>query len=132
MDIVALMKDYPKESIVLIAILLSFVTLMITKFATNQKRMKELRDKQKELRNKSKEFSKDVQKMMEVNKEMMEISMEMMKHSFKPLLLTFNPLLVFFWWLRSTFSVALSGWIWYYIITSVISSLILRKLLDVA
>jgi uncharacterized membrane protein (DUF106 family) len=132
MDLILLMQQYPKESIILTAILLSFVTLMITKFVTDQKKMKELRDKQKELRKKSKEFSKDVKKMMEINKEMMEMSMEMMKHSFKPLLLTFIPLLVFFWWLRTTFEAVLPGWIWYYIIASIISSLILRKLLDVA
>lgn len=132
MDLILLMQKYPKESLILIAILLSFVTLMITKFVTDQKKMKELREKQKELRKKSKEFSHDVKKMMEINKELMEMSMEMMKHSFKPLLLTFIPLLVFFWWLKTTFEAVLPGWIWYYIIVSVISSLILRKLLDVA
>lgn len=132
MDFIGLIKSNPQLSLVLIVIVLSFITLMITKFVTDQKRLKELREKQKELRKLSKDFSKDIKKMTDINKEMMEISMEMMKHSFRPLIITMIPFLLLFHWLSQLFTPILKGWIWYYIGASIISSLILRKFLDVA
>lgn len=132
MDIVSIIQAYPKSSIIFIAVAISLITLIITKYFTDQTRMRELKAKQKELSNDVKKFKDDIKKVSEINKEMMQISMEMMKHSFKPLLITMLPLLLLFWWVGKTFSMILPGWIWYYIIAGIASSLILRKLLNVA
>jgi len=58
--------------------------------------------------------------------------MEMMKHSFKPMLYTLIPILILFSWVRGTFSPILSSWFWWYFGAAIISSMILRKVLDVA
>jgi len=130
--IVELIQANPQVSIIAFAILVNFVIILITKFVTDQDRMKELKAKQKEYNKVLKEVKGDMQKTMDIQKEMMQHSMEMMKHSFKPLLITLLPLLVLFWWLRQIFSPVLNHWIWYYIIASIIASIILRKVLKVA
>ena len=124
---------YPRESVIIISALVTLVMTFITKKFTNQNRMKELKSIQKACHIKLKDSKGNPQKMSEINKEMMECSMEMMKHSFKPLLITFIPLIIFFWWVRGVYLETSLGnsWIWYYIITGIISSILFRKIFKV-
>ena len=124
----------PKLSVVVISFLVTLVMTLVTKKFTNQARMKELKAMQKSCQKKIKDNKGDIQKQQEINKQMMESSMELMKHSFKPLFITMIPLLFIFWWLRGTYAetTIASVWIWWYIGTSIISSMILRKVLNVA
>ncbi len=117
----------PKISIIAISFLVTLVMTIVTKKFTNQNRMKELKGIQKACRIQIKDHKGNPVKIQEVQKEMMNCSMELMKHSFKPMLITFIPLLLFFWWIRGIYTPILSGWLWYYIGTGVISSIILRK-----
>ncbi len=126
-----ILQKYPEVSIIVLASAVSLVSILVTKYFTDQNRLKELKARQKELGKLSKEFRTDIKKVTEINKEMMELSMEMMKHSFKPMIITLIPLLLLFWWVRLTFATALPKWIWYYIIAGIASSLIFRKLLKV-
>ena len=128
-----LMTLYPKESVIIVSMLVTLVMTLVTKKFTNQNRMKELKEIQKACRIKIKDNKGDMQKMGEINKEMMECSMEMMKHSFKPLLITFIPLILFFWWVRGIYLETSLGssWIWYYIVAGIISSIIFRKIFKV-
>ena len=95
----------------------------------DKKRMKEIKDKQKRLREEMKQYKDNPTKMMEINKQMMEDMPEQLKHSFKPMLVTIIPLLILFNWLRATFAItAIAGsWFWWYIISSIAFSMILRK-----
>jgi len=122
----------PKTSIIIIAVLITFLTTLITKKVTNQNRMKELKKIQKACQIKLKDSKGDPIKMAEIQKEMMGCSMELMKHSFKPMIFTFIPLIILFWWIKGIYTGVLSGWIWWYIGGGVISSIISRKVLDVA
>jgi uncharacterized membrane protein (DUF106 family) len=75
-------------------------------------------------------------KMMEKNKEIMAKNMQMMTQSFKPLLYTFVPFGIIFFGLRNIyepFGKLLFGlsWIWIYILSSFVFSIILRKMLKV-
>jgi uncharacterized membrane protein (DUF106 family) len=126
-----LMISYPKTSIILFSFLITLIMTLVTKYFTNQTRMKELKDIQKACQIKLKDSKGNIQKSAEIQKEMMDCSMELMKHSFKPLLITFIPLLLFFWWIRGIYSEVLSGWLWYYIPTGIVSSMVLRKVLKV-
>ena len=56
-----------------------------------------------------------------------------MRHSFKPLLITMIPLLILLWWVRTLFAetAIATSWIWWYILAGIISSIIIRKALDV-
>jgi uncharacterized membrane protein (DUF106 family) len=131
MTLTELMIQYPKPSIILIAFLVTLVMTLVTKKFTNQSRMKELKDIQKACQIKLKGNKDNPQEIEKAQKQMMECSMEMMKHSMKPTLITLIPLLLFFMWVRTIFTGVLSGWFWWYFVTAIVSSIVLRKLLKV-
>ena len=128
-----LMLSNPKASVIVSSFLITLVMTLVTKKFTNQSRMKELKEIQKACQIRLKDAKGDLKKQSEIQKEMMECSMELMKHSFKPLMITFLPLILLFWWIRGVYSLSTLGgsWIWWYIGTGVISSIILRKALKV-
>ena len=121
----------PKLSIIVISFLVTLAMTLVTKKFTNQNRMKELKDIQKACQIKLKDNKGNPEEMGKIQKEMMACSMELMKHSFKPMFFTLIPLLILFWWIRGIYTPLLSSWIWWYIGTSIISSMILRKVLKV-
>jgi uncharacterized membrane protein (DUF106 family) len=128
-----LINANPKVAVICLSIVVTLLMTLVTKFFTDQIKMKELKGRQKELQKKSKEVRGDLKEMEKINQEILTISMEMMKHSFKPLLITMIPLFVIFWWARNSFASTTLGsaWIWWYIGTSLVSSMIFRKILDV-
>lgn len=132
------MIAYPKTGVMVIGFLVVFVMTLVQKYFTDQKRLKELKAKQKEIQKKTSEKKGDAEAYQKAQKESMQeslqISMEMMKHSFKPLLITFLPILVLIWWLKGVYigTAIESSWIWWYLLSAVASSIILRKVLDVA
>lgn len=130
----SIMIANPKLSIIVLAVAITFVITLVTKKFTNQDRMKELKAKQKECQKQMKEHTSNPEKMKELQSEMMSCSGEMMKSSFKPMLITMLPLLLLFGWIRGVFALTslASSWIWYYIIASMVSSIALRKVMDVA
>ena len=124
---------YPKASIILISFLVTLVMTLVTKKFTNQSRMKELKDIQKACQIKLKQdgVKGNLEEMGKIQKQMMECSMELMKHSFRPMLITFIPIIVLFWWIKGVYTGILSSWIWWYLGAAIISSIILRKFLNV-
>ena len=134
MGITELMAAYPKQSVIIFSFLVTLIMTLVTKKFTNQNRMKELKEIQKKCKIDLKEAKDDPEKIKKVNAQMMECSMELMKHSFKPMLYTFLPLILFFWWISSIYveTEIAKVWIWWYIGASIISSMILRKILKVA
>lgn len=127
-------------------ITISFIiTLLITlayKYLTNQVVMKELKAKMKELQATMKEDRTN----KEAQKEFMSIQMGYMKHSFKPMLYTFLPLILIFGWMRTTFNSGTDiiswstkiplfgtglGWLGVYIISSIIFSMIIRRVMKI-
>ena len=133
MAIIELLTAYPKASVVLISILITLAMTLVTKYFTNQSRMKELKEIQKACQIKLKDNKGNPEKLAEIQKEMMQCSMELMKHSFKPMLITFLPLILLFWWIKGIYATSSLGgyWIWWYIGAGIISSIVLRKLLKV-
>ncbi|MBI2043878.1 DUF106 domain-containing protein [Candidatus Pacearchaeota archaeon] len=132
------MTAHPKTSVMVIGFFVVFVMTIVQKYFTDQKRLKELKARQKEIQKKTSEKKGDVEAYQKAQKESMQetfqISMEMMKHSFKPLLITFLPILLLIWWLKGVYvgTPIESSWIWWYLISAVASSIVLRKVLDVA
>ena len=127
-----LMQSYPRGSVVIVGIVISFVISLINYFVVDKDKVREIKAKQKSIQQELKTHQKagNHEKMMELNKEMMSHTMEMMKHSFKPVLITFIPIILFFSFIRGVYAeTALGGkWIWYYFISAFVSSLVFRKL----
>ena len=126
-----IMSANPKLSIILVGFLVTLVMTLITKKVTDQNRMKELKEIQKKCQIKLKDSKGDMKKQQEIQKEIMACSMELMKHSFKPALYTMIPALLLITWLRGIYTEILSGWLWWYIGSAIISSIALRKILNV-
>lgn len=129
-----IIKLYPRASIIIIALAVTFFSMLITKKFTNQIKMKELKERQTACQKLMKDMKGDVQKMQKTQQEMLECSAEMMKLSFKPMLITFIPFLIIFMFLKGAFaSTTISGtWFWYYLVIGIASSFLFRKLLKVA
>ncbi|MEK6904214.1 MAG: EMC3/TMCO1 family protein [Nanoarchaeota archaeon] len=138
-------KDFmhPALSLSIIAVILTFLVTLVYKFTTNQEKMKDMKEELKILQDQMKEHKGDPKKVMELQKQAMEKNLAYMKHSFRPTLYTFLPLIVVFSWLRTTYGgdpapvllkLPLVGgltWIWFYIIISVVSSMIIRKIFKI-
>jgi len=127
----------PEFGLILISFLLTIVITIAYKYLTDQELMKSLKAELKELQGQMKEFKHDTAKVMQLQKVSMEKNMKYMMHSFKPTLFTFVPLIIVFGWLRSAYEtielsfLGLHSWLWIYILSSIIFSIILRKLMRV-
>ena len=124
---------YPKVSVIVLSFMVTFAMTLVTKYFTNQNRMKELKDLQKACRIKLKDNKGNVEAQSKIQKEMFACSIELMKHSMKPMLYTFLPIILFFWWVREIFletSIA-NTWLWWYIGVGIGSSIVLRKVMKV-
>jgi uncharacterized membrane protein (DUF106 family) len=128
-------QSNPRIAIIILAFLVTLAVTLINYFMVDKEKMKEIKARQKELRQEMKKYRDNPQKMMEINKKMLEDMPEQMKHSLKPMLITFIPLIILFKWLWSAYSVTpvatkflfFPVWTWWYIIASIIFSLVLRK-----
>ena len=134
MALIDLIISNPTSSVITISFLVTLVMTLVTKHFTDQNRMKELKEIQKACQIKLKDNKGNLEEQKKIQKEIMECSMELMKHSFKPILITFIPLIAIFWWIRGIFleTVIASTWLWWYIGASIGSSIVLRKILNVA
>jgi len=126
----------PLVGLLVISFLLTLIISFSYKFLTDQKLMKEHKDEIKELQKELKELKNEPQKMMDKQKILMEKNLKMMKHNFKPMLFTFIPLIIIFGWLRTTYTpmgklIFGLSWFWIYLISAIIFSMIIRKLLKI-
>jgi len=124
--------------LIVVSIVLTFFVTLVYKFMTDQEALKSIKKEMKEIRKEMKEVKDDPTRMMELNKQSMEKSMVQMKNSFKPMIITFIPLIIIFGWLRNVYEGVdlnflgfINGWLWVYIIFSMIISIILRKIMKV-
>lgn len=132
MDIQNFIVTNPKLSIIAFAMIITLISTLVTKWLTNQEHLKSLKDKQKELQKDLKKCKPGDKKFEELQNEMLQISMTMMKSSFKPVLVTLVPFLILFRWIRGTYASILPSWFWYYLIASIVSSTIYRKIFKMA
>lgn len=125
-----LIINNPKLSIVIISFLISLFVTVIRYFMTDKEKMREIKEKQKKLREEMKIHKNNPEKMMELNQKMINDLPEQMKQGFKPMIITLIPILLIFAWMRSVYSVTdiANSWLWWYIISSIIFSIILGKI----
>ncbi len=123
--------------IVIVSFIITLLTTLVYKYFTDQEALKKIKEDNKKLQEEMKNHKDNPTKMAELQKEMLQKSLiEPMKHQVKPLIITFLPFLLIFGWLRTTYQTAgpmLFGLEWFgtYFVTSIIFSIILRKLLKV-
>lgn len=126
----------PLIGLLILSFLLTLLISLSYKFLTDQKLMKDHKDEIKILQKEMKELKNEPDKMMEKQKVLMEKNLKMMKHNFKPMLFTFIPLIIVFGWLRETYTpmgklIFGMSWFWIYLISAVVFSMVIRKLLKI-
>ncbi len=142
MAIVEILQQYALISLLGISILLSLVTTLIYKYATNQSVMKELKADLKKYQEQMKSHRDNPTEVMEIQKKAMEVNTKYMKQSFKPMFITMIPFLIIFYLLKMVYDtmiiIPLSfwqghlGWVGSYIIFSMVFTSLFRKALKVA
>ena len=130
MAITEIIQTYPTWSIIVIGILVSLFISLINHFVLDKDKVRSMKVRQKEIQKEMKEHKHDHVKQTELSKELMSHTMENLKHSFKPMLITIIPILVIFWWMKGVFieTTIAKTWLWWYIGTAIVSSLVFRKL----
>ena len=102
-----LLNFKPFIAITVISIFFGAITTLVYKFASNQKKIKELKDEQKRLQKKIKSIPKtEPEKIMKLNSEMMKISGPLMKETFKPTMWTLIPSLLILTWMAASLAYA--------------------------
>lgn len=86
-------------AMVILAFLISLIITLIQKYATNQNRMKQIKEEMKSFQNRIKE-EKDPNEKMKLQKESMKLPMEQMRHSMKSMMYTFIPIILIFGWMN--------------------------------
>lgn len=93
----------PLVGIIIISFIIAVIIVLAYKYMTNQKEMKQMKEKLKEHQKKMKELRNDPKAMMAVQKEAMQLNMKYMTHSLKPTLITFLPIIIIYGWLSAHF-----------------------------
>lgn len=122
----------------LVVLVITAITTLIQKYATDQKTLKELKKEQKEIQKQMKEFKNHPEKLMDLQKKQFAMMPKQMKLSMRAIAYTGVPFILFFRWFSDYFVAAGSpkfilgmGWFLYYIISAIVISSILRKWWDV-
>lgn len=131
-EVMNLFTVYPKTSIVVISGIVTAISTLVTKWLTNQEHLKSLKERQKQIQKDLKNHKPGEKKFEELQSEMLQITGIMMKSSFKPMFVTLIPFLILFYFIRTTYDPVLQGWIWYYLGSSIVFSIIYRKVFDMA
>jgi uncharacterized membrane protein (DUF106 family) len=124
---------------IIVVFVITLLTTLVQKYATDQKTLKEMKKEQKEIQKQMKEFKNHPEKLMELQKKQMAMLMPQMKLSMRAVAYTGIPFLLFFRWFTDYFAVLPEGtkfflgmgWFLFYFIFAIIFGTIFRKYLDV-
>jgi uncharacterized membrane protein (DUF106 family) len=122
----------------ILILIVSFLTVIIQKYTTDQDTLKEMRKEQKILQEEMKKYRDNPQKMMELNKKSMEFIPKTMKLTTRSIAYTAIPLILLFRWFMDIF-VELGNpkffnffsWFWFYLISFMVLSSVIKKILKV-
>jgi uncharacterized membrane protein (DUF106 family) len=97
-----LLKLHPALAIFILALLITLISTIIYKYATDQKKLKKLKEELKDFQKKIKEAGKeDPGKALKIQQQAMQKNMEYFKLSFPSSLYTIIPALIIFIWLST-------------------------------
>lgn len=123
--------------------ILSSLMTLVQKYTTNQKELKELKKTQKELQKKAKEHRDNPEKSMQFQKEMMSLMPKQMKLGMRTIVYTGIPFVLLFRWFTDYFVAieeatgapvrffGILSWFWFYLITTMVFSSIIKKKFDI-
>ncbi len=123
---------------ILIVFIITLITTLIQKYATDQVALKKLKEEQKLLQEEMKKYRDNPEKMLEFQKKQLEFLPKTFDLTSRSLIYTVVPIVLFFRWFYEYFASSsykffgFLNWFWFYLILSIIVSTILRKVMKVA
>ncbi len=122
----------------LVVFVITLITTLIQKYATDQKALKELKQEQKILQEEMKKYKDNPAKISELSKKQLEFIPRTFKLTSRSVLFTGIPFILFFRWFYDFFNAmgepkffGFLSWFWFYLIFTMIFSSILRKMMKV-
>ncbi len=122
---------------VFIVFLITLFITIVQKYTTDQEALKQIREDGKKMQQEMKQYRDDPKKMMELQKKQLETIPKSFDLTMKPLFYTAIPIILLFRWfadyqpLTDYKFFGFLGWLWTYLLLSIIMSLIIRKILKV-
>ena len=128
---------------IIIVLIIGFITTIIQKYATDQEALKELKKEQKILQAEMKKYRAHPEKVAELSKKQLQFVPQTFKLTSRAIMYTGIPFILFFRWFSDVFilieletgaPVRFLGfltWFWFYLIFTMIFSMILRKIMKV-
>jgi len=123
---------------IILVFIITVLTTIVQKYATDQKTLKELKKEQKILQAEMKKYKEDPAKLMELQKKQFEFVPKTMKLSMRALMFTGIPFILFFRWFGDFFTVlgnpkffGFMSWFIFYLLFSILFSSIFRKVFKV-
>lgn len=123
---------------ILVAAVIGLIVILLQKYTTDQETLRKIKKEQKLLQEEIKKFKHDPEKVMELNKKQLEFLPKTMDITLRPIIYTSIPIILLFRWFHDYFTTnpvqifGFLGWIWAYLIFSIIFTSIFRKLFNVA
>ena len=121
-----------------VVFVITLITTLIQKYATDQKALRELKHEQKLLQEEMKKYRDNPAKMTEFSKKQMEFIPRTFKLTSRTVLFTGIPFILFFRWFYDFFNsigqpkfFGFLSWFWFYLIFTLVFSSILRKVMKV-
>jgi len=127
----------------IVVLVITLLTTIVQKYATDQKTLRELKKEQKEVQKQMKEFRHHPQKMKELQSKQMSFIPKQFKLSMRSIVYTGVPLILFFRWFDDYFTILATatgepvrflgfmGWFIFYLVASIVFSSIFKKILKV-
>lgn len=128
----------PQGGFILIVVLISLITSLLQKFTTDQELLRNIKKEQKLLQEQIKQYKDNPEKALELSRKQWEMASQTMDITLRPALFTAIPFILFFRWFGDYFSTnpvkffGFMSWIWAFIVISIFSSMILRKIFKLA
>jgi uncharacterized membrane protein (DUF106 family) len=122
--------------LILITAFMTLVLTLVQKFTTNQEELRKLKQEQKLLQHEMKQYRDHPEKLLELQKKQLEFMPRTLDLTMGSLAYTTIPILLFFRWFTDYFTMnpvkifGFMGWIWAYILFSIIFSMFYRKIFD--
>ncbi|MBI4159391.1 DUF106 domain-containing protein [Candidatus Woesearchaeota archaeon] len=133
-----IMKINLNIGFIFVVFVIVFLTTLVQKYGSDQEALKTLKDEQKKIQEDMKKYKDDPAKMIEFQKKQFEQIPKTFEHSMTPLVYTAIPFVLLIRWFTDIFKnlgdpkiLGFFGWIWAYLLLSIVFSTILRKVMKV-
>jgi uncharacterized membrane protein (DUF106 family) len=124
--------------LIIVSFFISLIISMLQKYTTDQKLLKEIKVEQKFVQEEMKKYKGHPEKLLELQKKQMEFFLKTFDITIRPALYTSIPFILLFRWFNDYFVAnpvkifGFLGWIWAYLIFSILFSIVFRKLFKLA